>query len=520
MRYNDSIVRLDLMVKRVAVAGFLHETNTFAPSKANLDAFRQGGGYLPLSRGAEITARCGGVNLGISGFLDHADAAGWDIVPLLWCGAIPSAQVERGAFEAIAGEIAERLLAAGPVDGLLLDLHGAMVAEHLDDGEGELLARLRRIVGPDVPISASLDLHGNVTPLMVEAADMLVAFRTYPHVDMAETGRRAAAGLGALMERGRPYAKASRQLPFLIPIPWQCTTIEPAASLYATIEEVEGGAVASASILTGFPAADFPDCRPSILAYGETQEAADAAADRLEAAFLEREARFAGQAFEAEEAVARALAIAKGAARPVVIADTQDNPGAGGDSDTTGLLRALVSAGASRAAMGLIVDREAARLAHEAGQGATLTLALGGRSGIPGDRPFEAEFTVETLSDGRFIATGPYYGGSALALGPSACLSIGGVRIAVTSEKAQLADREMFRFLGIVPEEAGVLVVKSSVHFRADFEPIAEAVIVGLAPGPMALAAEDLPFTRLADGVRLSPCGTPFRPPASLRASA
>lgn len=507
------------MVKRVAVAGFLHETNTFAPSKADLRAFVQGGGYLPLSRAAEIPARCGGVNLGISGFLDHARSVGWEVVPLLWCGAIPSAHVTRDAFEAIADEIAGRLRDADPIDGLLLDLHGAMVAEHLDDGEGELLARLRAIVGPRTPIAAALDLHGNVTQSMVDGADLLVAFRTYPHVDMAETGRRAAAGLDALMARGQPYAKAFRQLPFLVPIPWQCTTIEPAASLYAAIREVEGGAVASASVLTGFPAADFPDCRPSILAYATTQGAADAAADRLEAEFLAREARFAGEALAADAAVARALAIAKGATRPVVIADTQDNPGAGGDSDTTGLLAALVCAGVERAAIGLIVDPQAAARAHEAGEGATLRLSLGGRSGVPGDAPFEGEFTVDALSDGRMAATGPYYGGSLLALGPSACLSIGGVRVAVTSEKAQMADREMFRFLGIAPEAESVLVVKSSVHFRADFEPIAETVIVGLAPGPMALEATDLPFTRLAAGLRLSPCGPPFRPPTTLRAT-
>jgi microcystin degradation protein MlrC len=348
---------------------------------------------------------------------------------------------------------------------------------------------------------------------MVEEADMLVAFRTYPHVDMAETGRRTAIGLDALMARGRPFAKTFRRLPYLIPIPWQCTSLEPARTLYALTAELEAGAVASTSLLTGFPAADFEECAPTVIAYGETEADANEAADRIEAAMLQSESAFAGTAYEAHEAVRQAMRIAAGATKPVVIADTQDNPGAGGDSDTTGMLRALVAEGAERAAIGIIVDPEAARQAHEAGEGAEVRLALGGHSGIPGDAPLEATFRVEKLSDGRFRATGPYYGGTAMNLGPSACLSINGVRIVVSTHKAQMADREMYRFVGIEPERQAILVNKSSVHFRADFEPIAETILVAIAPGPMALDPADLPFTRLRPGMRLSPNGPAFEPP-------
>lgn len=500
------------MARRVAMAGFLHETNTFAPSPATYAAFEQGGGYIPMSRGGEIAARARGVNLGVAGAIAHAETAGWEVVPVLWTGAIPSAHVEQDAYERIAEEIVDGIAAAGALDGVYLDLHGAMVAEHLDDGEGELIARVRRVVRPDVPIAVSLDLHGNVTRQMVEAADVLVAFRTYPHVDMAETGRRAAVQLDALMARGRPFAKAFRQLPFLIPIPWQCTSLEPARTIYALVADLEGGAVASTSLLTGFPAADFEDCAPAVVAYGETQGDADRAADCIEALVLRSEGALAGKAFHADEAVREAMRIAERAGRPVIIADTQDNPGAGGDSDTTGMLRALVANGATRAAIGIIVDPEAARLAHQAGEGADVKLALGGRSGIPGDAPFEATFKVEKLSDGRFKATGPYYGGTDMNLGPSACLSIGDVRIVVATHKAQMADREMYRFVGIEPEDQAILVNKSSVHFRADFEPIAETILVGIAPGPMALDPADLPFTRLRPGIRLSPNGPTFTP--------
>lgn len=499
------------MARKVALAGLLHETNTFAPSFATLANFEQGGGYLPLSRGEEILTRAPGVNLGISGAIAHGEAAGWEMVPVLWAGAIPSAHVKKDAFELLAGEIVEGIRAAGDLDGVYLDLHGAMVCEHLDDGEGELIERVRMAVGRNVPIAVSLDLHGNVTRRMVEHADVLVSFRTYPHIDMAETGRRTAVALDALMARREPFAKAFRRVPYLIPIPWQCTGLEPAKSIYAEVAALEGGAVASTSLLTGFPAADFEECAPTILAYGMNQETADRAADRMLALMLENEAAFAGRAYSPDEGVQEAMRIARSASRPVVIADTQDNPGAGGDSNTTGMLRALLRNGAERAALGIMVDPQAARKAHEAGEGAEIAIALGGTSGIPGDAPLEGTFRVEKLSNGDLHAIGPYYGGTHMNLGPSACLSMGGVRIVVATYKAQLADQAMYRFVGIEPREQAILVNKSSVHFRADFEPIAKTILVCTAPGPMPLDPADLPWTRLADGIRLSPCGPVFR---------
>ncbi|MBZ4691043.1 MAG: family peptidase [Cereibacter sp.] len=496
---------------RIALAGFVHESNSFAPSAANMVAFEQGGGYLPLSRGGQILERARDVNLPIAGAISHAERQGWQLAPLLWAAAVPSAPVTAECFKAISDEIVEGLRQAGALDGVFLDLHGAMVAEGAPDGEGALLARVREVVGPDVPIVAALDLHGNISPLMVEMADRLVGFRTYPHVDMAETGERAAAELGRLLD-GAANAKAFRQLDFLIPIAWQSTMGQPAAGLYDLVAAADAEG-ACASFFMGFPAADFVDCRPSVIAYAGDQAEADALAERLTQAVRQAEPAFQGRSYAPLEGVREAQRLAATAARPVVLADTQDNPGAGGDSDTTGMLRALVEAGAERAAIGLITDPEAAAAAHSAGEGATLQLSLGGRSGIPGDAPFTASFTVERLSDGRCHATGPYYGGARMQLGPSACLRLGGVRIAVASEKAQMADREMFRFLGIEPETEAILVVKSSVHFRADFAPVAEAILACTAPGPMPISPASLPFRHLHPGLRLEPGGAPFRSP-------
>lgn len=494
---------------RIAIGGFQHETNTFAPSKADFDAFARGGGWPPLLKGADVFEGVAGINLPIAGFVD-AMKTRHQLVPTAWAAASPSAHVTEDAFERIAGLIVEGIRRAGALDAVYLDLHGAMVTEHFDDGEGELLARVRALVGPDLPILASLDLHANVTRRMLENAETFVAYRTYPHVDMAETGARTAAMLQRRFDGAVKPHRSVRRIPFLIPLGSQCTMLEPAQSLYRELPGVEGRGVASASFTPGFPAADFPECGPVVFAYGDDADAVARAADRLCEAVVARESAFELEVLTPEAGVRRAMAIASRAVRPVVIADTQDNPGAGGNSDTTGMLRALVGADAQRASIGLIVDPEAARAAHTAGEGAHIEIALGGKSRIPGDAPFQGRFAVERLSDGRFTCTGPFYRGARMTLGPSACLRIGGVRVVVACEKPQLADQEMYRFVGIEPAREAILVNKSSVHFRADFAPIAEEILVCKAPGPMLADPADFPWKRLAPGLRMKPNGRAF----------
>jgi microcystin degradation protein MlrC len=504
---------------RIAVGGFLHETNTFAPTKAVYDAFVHGGGWPPMSQGATLLERMRNINVGMAGFVPAAEAEGWELAPTIWCAASPSAHVTKDAYERVAEAIVERIKGAGSIDGVYLDLHGAMVAEHLDDGEGEILARVRKVIGKDLPLVVSLDLHANVTPQMVEQADALIAYRTYPHIDMADTGRAAAKHLALLLRTEQKFAKAFRQLPFLIPISWQCTNDQPTKGIYQKLAALESDAVPTLSFAPGFPAADFFDCGASVFAYGKTQADADAAADSITALIESHESDFDGRIYTPDDGVRHAMELATRASKPIVIADTQDNPGAGGDSDTTGMLRALVRNGATRAAIGVIVDPESAKAAHAAGQGATVTLALGGKSGIPGDEPFRETFVVEQLSDGRFIAPGPYFGGSRMNLGPSAALSIGGVRVVVGSRKAQLADQAMFRYVGIEPTEQSILVNKSSVHFRADFEPIAEKLLICAAPGAMPADTASLPWTRLRPGIRLKPNGPAFVPETKSRST-
>ena len=495
---------------RIAVGGFLHETNTFAPTKAGYDDFVHGGGWPAMALGADVLRVMRDINVGLAGFVAEADARGWELVPTISCGASPSAHVTRDAFERIVKVMLDGIAAAGPLDAVYLDLHGAMVTEHLDDGEGEILARVRRLIGRGLPLVVSLDLHANVTPEMMAHADALIAYRTYPHVDMADTGRAAAKHLALLLSGKQRPAKAFRQLPFLIPLSWQCTNDQPAQGIYEKLASLQNEAVPTLSFAPGFPAADFFHCGPSVFAYGRTQADADAAADAVAALVVSHENDFDGRIYTPDEGVRHAMELAKAARKPIVIADTQDNPGAGGDSDTTGMLRALVRNNASRAAIGVIYDPASAGAAHAAGVGATVTLGLGGKSGIPGDAPYQESFVVENLSDGNFIARGPYYGGRDMDMGPSACLRIGDVRVVVSSHKAQLADQAMYRYVGIEPTEQSILVNKSSVHFRADFEPIAETLLICASPGAMPADTAALPWTRLRPGIRLKPNGAAF----------
>jgi microcystin degradation protein MlrC len=504
---------------RIAVGGFLHETNTFAPTKATYADFVHGGGWPAMAEGTDVLKVMRNINVGLAGFAEAAQAAGWNLVPTISCGASPSAHVTEGAYERIVRVMIDGIKAAGPLDAVYLDLHGAMVTEHLDDGEGEILARVRKVIGKDLPLVVSLDLHANVTPQMVEHADALIAYRTYPHVDMADTGRAAARHLALLLRTRQKFAKAYRQLPFLIPISWQCTNDQPTKSIYQKLAALQSDAVPTLSFAPGFPAADFADCGPSVFAYGRTQSDADAAADAVTKLIIGHEDDFDGRIYTPDEGVRYAMELAKTASKPIVIADTQDNPGAGGDSDTTGMLRALVRNNAQRAAIGVIYDPASAKSAHAAGVGATVMLALGGKSGIPGDAPYQETFVVEQISDGNFVASGPYYGGRDMDMGPSACLRIGDVRVVVSSHKAQLADQSMYRYVGIEPTEQAILVNKSSVHFRADFEPIAETLLICAAPGAMPADTATLPWTRLRPGIRLKPNGPAFAPAVHLRSS-
>jgi microcystin degradation protein MlrC len=491
---------------RIAIGGFQHESHSFAPHPTRWADFLAPGGYPTVQRPGTLVAGLRDTAVPASGAIRAVEEAGETIVPLSWGFAYPAGPVEAEAFERLSSLILHDLQAAmdeGPLDGVYLDLHGAMVAERFPDAEGELLRRVRAVVGADVPIAASLDPHANLTAAMVQHADVLSPYRTYPHVDMREAGGRAMQLLLARIARGTPYAKAFRQLDYLIPITSQCTLVEPMAGVMAARQLIAARlGAAELGLCYGFPYADFADCGCALVAYGVTQHAADAAADALLRELKQYETDFAKPILEAREAVAEAIRLSRDAMGPVVIADTQDNPGGGGHGDTTGLLAELLAQRAERAVVGLINDAESAAACHAAGEGALVSLSLGGKSdGVP----LAVEARVLRLSDGQFMCTGPMTGGNHTDLGPSVLIGIGGVSVIVTSRKTQAYDQALFRHLGVEPSQQKILVLKSSVHFRADFEPIAKAVLVAAAPGPVVADPAMLPFRHLRPGLRLRP---------------
>jgi len=496
--------------RRIAVGGFMHETNTFQPQLTTYADFAEAADRPPLVRGPEVLTRFEGINTSIAGALSVLRATGATLLPLPWASTTPAGYVTRDAYERITAMILDDVKAALPLDALYLSLHGAMVAEHVDDAEGELLARIRAVVGPEVTVVASLDLHSNTTPRMFAMTDGLVGYCTYPHVDMAEAGEKAARLLVHVLQRGRKPHKAYRQQPYLIPITWQCTTIEPSRSIYAEAADLIGGEVTSVSFTPGFPAADIYDCGPAVFAYGWSERAVEHAVARLHALVLDAEPRYAGRLWAPHDAVDEAMRRTVSDPRPVLLADTQDNPGVGGSSDTIGLLLALLERHAERAVLGVLHDADAALAAHHAGVGSTIVIGLGAKSGAWGERPVVRPWRVECLGDGNMTCQGPMLKGWPLALGPTAKLSHEGTSVVVASRKIQPMDEEPFRHVDIECRDHRIVALKSSVHFRAAFEAMAQDVLVVESPGAMIVDPSKLPFTRLRPGIRMRPLGPTF----------
>ncbi|KVE37558.1 M81 family metallopeptidase [Burkholderia sp. BDU5] len=488
---------------RIYVAGFLHETNTFVETRTQYVDFAHGANG-PIAVGDALFAMRD-ANLPVSGFLQSVADTLNVVAPGIWTYATPSGVVTGDAYERIVNEILRRACEARP-DAVYLDLHGAMVSERYEDGEGELLKRLRMMVGPRPIIVASLDLHANVTEQMFEYADALVPFRTYPHVDMAETGARSARTLFRIAESGRRPYRAFWRAPFLIPIEAMSTSQSPAAETYALVADVELRYGVDLGVALGFPAADIRECGPAVWACGSSKREVKSALEELKQRIVESEGKWKATYFSPDEAVLRAKTLAVAATRPIVIADTHDNPGAGADSDTTEMIEALLRHRVRRAAIGIVCDPAAARSAHESGVGARVSLALAGHT----SHPLRGEFLVESISHGRCRLEGPMMRDLELHLGPCACLKIDGVRVVVSTVKTQLLDRNLYRMVGIAPEKMAILVNKSSVHFRAAFEPIAEAILIARTTTGIVTDPERLPWRKIDPRMRLGP-GTQTR---------
>jgi microcystin degradation protein MlrC len=461
----------------VLTAELYHETNTFNRNLTEYHSFMDRFGFF----GADAIRERGSANTELAGFLDTGRKHGWELIHVLSASAEPAGYVTRDAFDRLAGKIVETAAAnKDRLGGILLGLHGAMVTEFNEDGEGELLERLRNVVGSEMPIAITLDLHANVTPKMCDLANIIVSYKTYPHIDMRERAQQA----GEILHRAMKGEIRPRTLrvhrPMLDEANGGRTDIGPMISRIAeaVAYEKEAG-VFAVSINAGFGNADIADVGPTVLVTHDGDEARHRAfAESIAEDMWQKRFDVLNNYMPVEEAAAIAKSYVRGKG-PIIIADYADNPGGGGYGDSTNLLVALLQAGIKDAAFGPIVDPESAQLLHRHKIGDKVALKLGGKTDPRfGGGPLDVTAEVKLISDGSYTGDGPMVGGLRLSFGPSAVIQVDDIEILVVTEPAQMLDLQQFRAFGIDPAAKTVVGLKSMQHFRAAFEPIAGKVIV------------------------------------------
>lgn len=459
---------------RLLIAQMKHETNTFSPVPTPLARFAHGR-PRPLE-GDEVRDAFKGTGTAIGAFLDLAERAGAEVVLPVAGNAAPSGPVERAAYEYMTGRIVDA--AAKGCDAILLDLHGAMVPEGLDDGEGELLRRVRQ-VAPRVPVGVALDMHTNLFPAMAEHATVLAGYQTYPHVDMYETGQRAGRPVLAMLEGKARPAMAFGHRPMLPHVMRQASLDSPNKEIQERARQMEANGTLAATFFVGFPHADIPYAGASavVVTDGDAARARRECDELLDMAWRDR-AKFVYALEPLELSLKRAAEIA---ARPVVLLDHYDNCASGGTMDTMTVLGAMLDAGLEDAAAFAIFDPQAVQQMQAAGTGANVTLALGGKLDMPAlglkGVPRTVNGKVKRLVDGQYRNEGPMARGERGDLGASAVLDTGKIEIAVISRHTEPYDMGSFRALGMDPAKKRYLMLKSRVHWRAGLGPLAKAVV-------------------------------------------
>jgi microcystin degradation protein MlrC len=470
-------MRPECMSFTVLTAEFSHETNTFSVAPTDYRAFTDR--YFYIGDDA-ITAR-GNANTALAGFCDVALPGDWRLIHAVSTSAPPAGLVTRDAFDRIAGLIVEVARKHREVlNGIALGLHGAMVTDFDEDGEGALLARLRAVVGPALPIAITLDPHANVTERMCALADIIVSYKTYPHVDMRITGRHAADILHrAMAGEIRPVTLRVHR-PMLEEVNGGRTDVGPMLERIARARDYEQQPdVFAVSVNGGFGNADITEVGPTVLVTAQGDMAAHRAfADEIAEDIWVRRFESINRYLTVEEAAQRCLTH-DGAGGPLIVADYADNPGGGAYGDGTNLLQALLDARVTKACLGPMIDPQAVTMLQGQAVGETVSLDLGGKiaPGIGGG-PLRVTGQLKLLSDGHYIGDGPMIGGQALSWGPTAVLAVGGIDILIVSLSSQMLDLQQFRAFGIDPAVMRAVALKSMQHFRAAFEPIAAEILV------------------------------------------
>ncbi|WP_050931867.1 M81 family metallopeptidase [Aestuariivita boseongensis] len=464
------------MVFRVALIEFAHESNTFTVKTTGIQDF-QNSRYV---RGAEMLEQLRNTTSEIGGAIGAAVRMGWDVVPILAAHANPSGPVCETARRKITDEARRLLAECGPLDGVFIALHGAMVTETDQDGESQFLREIRAAIGVDIPVAVTLDLHANIFDEFAEHVQIAVSYRTYPHVDMAARAGEACDLLHRAMGGEIKPSLLVDRPPMLLGCDDGRTTDDGPMChvLEAAAEEAQAPGLLHVSVNAGFTDSDVFAAGPSVLVCHDNAEAAAAQTARRLCDLIWSFRDDWTLPMSLDEAIAK-LKGHKLSSKPVVVADFSDNPGGGGYGDCTALLSALLEAGIENAALGALIDAQAAETLSEAGVGGVVTLSVGGKSDpSAGGGPLELTGEVRAVSDGTLTFKGPMLAGVAADMGPSVCFRVAGVDVLITSNALQMHDLNQFRCVGIEPMEKNVLVVKSMQHFRAAFEPIASEVLV------------------------------------------
>jgi microcystin degradation protein MlrC len=468
---------------RVLIAEFKHETNTFNKELTGIESYKK----RHVKYGDEIISFFTGTKTEVGGFIDIARKEGITLIPSIAANACPGGKVKMEVFHHVKDNIVKTYMENQPIDAILLALHGAMVLENYPDGEGELLESLRKIVGNDIPIMISLDLHANITEKMRSNINGMFPFDHYPHIDMYERGCEAAINLFSMLRNEIRPTISIKKLPILSPC---METGNPPHKeiLDMALERERDPGVICVSIATGFPYADTYDSTMTVIA--QTNDDPDLAlhiTEEIGRAIMKKHREFVKDTVPLDEAIKEAIDFPFG---PVVIADVSDNTGIGTPGDGTHILRKMMEMNIKNSAFGLITDPETVDKAIKAGVGSEIEVSLGGKK-LPEllGPPIEAKGIVRTITDGKFINKGIMSHGLQNDIGPTVVIDFDGIEVIVSGKRIQPWDPEVFRRMGVEPLDKKIVVVKSTIHYRANYTAIAKKIIDVDVPG---LCPQDL----------------------------
>jgi microcystin degradation protein MlrC len=466
---------------KLFIAGLATETNTFSPMPTGL------GDYIQVRGVNEDKPNAFEAPLAVWKRLGRKEDL--EVVESLCAYAPPAGLTARKVYEAFRDEILTDLKQAMPIDAVLLGLHGAMVAEGYDDCEGDLLSRVRTLVGSQIPVGAELDPHDHLTPAMVDNATALVMYKEFPHTDFAE---RAADLFHIIMDTAAGKTKPAMGVFDMKMIYSYFTTIPPMKGFVDKIKGMEGkDGVLSISVVHGFPYADVPELGSKLLVITDSQpDRAQSLAKELGIELIKLRGQTMPQHLPIQEALDKALAAPEG---PVVLSDSSDNPGGGAPGDSTFVLKAMLDNGVENAGLACLWDPIVVQLALAAGDGAKLKIRLGGKMGTISGDPLDVECTVIRARKNVL----QHFSGATGSIGDAASLRVGGIDVIVASQRNQVRSPDVFTELGIDPLSKKIIVVKSKNHFRAEFEKIAKEILYLAAGGALSPDFKSVPYTRI-----------------------